>query len=207
MTFPDKYFGDIGAYADAYYDRLSLAAASIDRGALAGAVRILKGALDRDAQIFSCGNGGSASIANHLLCDFAKGIQTDTTHRPRVVSLASNVEILTAIANDISYDDVFVYQLATQAREGDVLMTISSSGDSENVIRALAHARANGIPTIAMTGFFCTLAVVLFASSSPVRAVPFAAYRRKNTFSLPAGPLVHVTTNVPSLARATRAHC
>ncbi len=153
MTFPDKYFGDIGAYADAYYDRLSLAAASIDRGALAGAVRILKGALDRDAQIFSCGNGGSASIANHLLCDFAKGIQTDTTHRPRVVSLASNVEILTAIANDISYDDVFVYQLATQAREGDVLMTISSSGDSENVIRALAHARANGIPTIAMTGF------------------------------------------------------
>lgn len=153
MTFPDKYFGDIGAYADAYYDRLSLAAASIDRGALAGAVRILKGALDRDAQIFSCGNGGSASIANHLLCDFAKGIQTDTAHRPRVVSLASNVEILTAIANDISYDDVFVYQLATQAREGDVLMTISSSGDSENVIRALAHARANGIPTIAMTGF------------------------------------------------------
>lgn len=153
MTFPDKYFGEIGAYADAYYDRLALAAASIDRGALAGAVRILKGALDRDAQIFSCGNGGSASIANHLLCDFAKGIQTDTTHRPRVVSLASNVEILTAIANDISYDDVFVYQLATQAREGDVLMTISSSGDSENIIRALAHARANGIPTIAMTGF------------------------------------------------------
>ena len=153
MTFPDKYFGDIGAYADAYYDRLSLAAAYIDRGALAGAVRILKGALDRDAQIFSCGNGGSASIANHLLCDFAKGIQTDTPHRPRVVSLASNVEILTAIANDISYDDVFVYQLATQAREGDVLMTISSSGDSENIIRALAHARANGIPTIAMTGF------------------------------------------------------
>jgi phosphoheptose isomerase len=153
MTFPDKHFGDIGSYADAYYDRLALAAASIDRGALAGAVRILREALERDAQIFSCGNGGSASISNHLLCDFAKGIQTDTAFRPRVVSLASNVEMLTAIANDISYDDVFAYQLATQARKGDVLVTISSSGDSENVIRALKHARENDIPTIAMTGF------------------------------------------------------
>ena len=153
MTFPDKQFADIGLFADAYYDRLALAAASIDRGALSAAAKMLSGALESDAQIFSCGNGGSASIANHLLCDFAKGIQTDTAIRPRIVSFSSNVEIMTAIANDISYDDVFVYQLATQARQGDVLVTISSSGDSENIIRALAHARENGIGTIAMTGF------------------------------------------------------
>ncbi len=153
MTFPDKHFVDIGSYADAYYNRLSLATASIDRGALSKAARLLGVVLQRDGQIFSCGNGGSASIANHLLCDFAKGIQTDTTIKPRVVSLSSNVEMLTAIANDISYDDVFAYQLATQARPGDLLMTISSSGDSENVIRALAHARENDIATIALTGF------------------------------------------------------
>lgn len=153
MTFPDKHFVDIGSYADAYYNRLSLATASIDRGALSKAARLLGDVLQRDGQIFSCGNGGSASIANHLLCDFAKGIQTDTTIKPRVVSLSSNVEMLTAIANDISYDDVFAYQLATQARPGDLLMTISSSGDSENVIGALAHARENDIATIALTGF------------------------------------------------------
>ena len=72
---------------------------------------------------------------------------------PRVVSLSANLEIITAIANDIAYDDVFVYQLRTAARDGDLLMTISSSGDSENVVRALEWAKDNGVASIALTGF------------------------------------------------------
>jgi phosphoheptose isomerase len=73
--------------------------------------------------------------------------------RPRVVSLASHLELITAIANDISYDEIFAYQLKTMAAPGDVLMTISSSGNSENVVRAIDWARENGVGTIAMTGF------------------------------------------------------
>ena len=70
-----------------------------------------------------------------------------------MVSLASNVELITAIANDIGYDDVFAYQIRTQARPGDVLLAISSSGRSPNIIRALRAARNSGVSTIALTGF------------------------------------------------------
>jgi phosphoheptose isomerase len=103
--------------------------------------------------VFSCGNGGSAAIANHLQCDHVKGIATATDLRPRVVSLSASVELLTAIANDISYDDVFAYQLQAQASAGDVLIAISSSGRSPNIVRALTWARDHGLATIALTGF------------------------------------------------------
>ena len=100
-----------------------------------------------------CGNGGSAAIANHLLCDFQKGIQTDTAVKPRVVSLSSHPELITAIGNDIGFEDIFVFQLRTMARPGDVLMTISSSGNSENIVRCMKWAKDNGVPTIALVGF------------------------------------------------------
>lgn len=153
MTFPDQTYPSIGAYCDAYLERIARAGASIDRAKLAQAAGMLLAAFKRGSWLFACGNGGSAAIANHLLCDFAKGIQTDTPIRPRVVSLSANIEIITAIANDIAYDDVFAYQLRTSARQGDLLMTISSSGDSENVVRAIAWARENGVASIALTGF------------------------------------------------------
>ncbi len=72
---------------------------------------------------------------------------------PRVASLASQVELITAIANDIAYDEVFAYQLRTMAAPGDILITISSSGNSENIVRAIDCARQNGVASIAMTGF------------------------------------------------------
>ena len=153
MTFPDHKFADVSAFFDAYAERLAAAAASVDRAALARAAALLDDAYGRHADVFACGNGGSASISNHLVCDHLKGIQTDTEVRPHVHSLSTNMELLTAIANDISYDDVFVYQLRTLAKAGDVLITISASGDSENVVRAAAWARDNGVEVIAFTGF------------------------------------------------------
>jgi phosphoheptose isomerase len=107
----------------------------------------------RGNMVFSCGNGGSASIANHLQCDHLKGIRTSTDIAPRVVSLSASVELLTAIANDTSYEDVFAYQLQSQSAEGDALIAVSSSGQSANIVRALAWARGNGVQTIALTGF------------------------------------------------------
>ena len=153
MTFPDQKFADVAAFFDAYAERLAVAAASVDHAALARAAELLDDAYAREAGVFACGNGGSASISNHLVCDHLKGIQTDTEVRPHVHSLSTNMELVTAIANDLSYDDVFVYQLSTLAKAGDVLIAISSSGDSENVARAAAWARDNGVEVIAFTGF------------------------------------------------------
>ena len=154
MTFPDKKFEEIAAFCDAYFERVSAAHASVDRGRLAEAARLLAEAYARGATLFVCGNGGSAAIANTFVCDHAKLIQTDTDLVPRVISLSDNVPMITAIANDISYDDVFLYQLRTAARPGDVLLTVSASGDSENVVRAAQWARDNGVDVVAFTGFF-----------------------------------------------------
>jgi phosphoheptose isomerase len=152
-TFPEKPYQTIGTYCDDYLGQLARAGASIDHGKLAQAGEILNQAFQRGAWLYVCGNGGSAAIANHLLCDFAKGIQTDTEILPRVISLSANLELITAIANDIAFEDCFVYQLRTAARPGDVLLTISSSGDSENVVRAMQWANANDLQTISLSGF------------------------------------------------------
>ena len=152
-TFPERPYTSIGGYCDDYLAQLARAGGSIDHDKLAAAGDILNQAFERGAWLYVCGNGGSAAIANHLLCDFAKGIQTDTELLPRVISLSANLELITAIANDIAFEDCFVYQLRTAARPGDVLLTISSSGDSENVVRAVEWAGANEVQSIALTGF------------------------------------------------------
>ncbi|MEO5335387.1 MAG: SIS domain-containing protein [Magnetospirillum sp. WYHS-4] len=153
MTFPDSKFDSVARYADAYFDRVAKAAASVDRDRLAATAALLDAAYRRGATLFVCGNGGSAAIANSFVCDHAKLIQTDTDVVPRVYSLSANIPMMTAIANDLSYGEVFVYQLRTSARAGDVLLTVSASGDSENVVKAAEWAKANGLELIAFTGF------------------------------------------------------
>ena len=153
MTFPDSKFPDISAFASAYFDQCKAAHASVDVGRLDAAFALLDKAYGRGAVLYVCGNGGSAAIANHLVCDHSKSGQTDTDLRPRVVSLSTNIEMITAIANDISFDEIFVYQLRTLAEPGDLLLTISSSGDSENIVQAAQWAKDNGITVIAFTGF------------------------------------------------------
>ncbi len=153
MTFPEAPYASIGPYCDDYLSQVARAGASIDRAVLARVGESLADAFARGAWLFVCGNGGSAAIANHLLCDVAKGVQTDTDVLPRVVSLSANLELITAIANDIAFEECFVYQLRTAARPGDLLLTISASGDSENIVRAVAWARDNEVESIALTGF------------------------------------------------------
>jgi D-sedoheptulose 7-phosphate isomerase len=136
----------MGGYLDAYFDVFRAAAAAVARERMQAAADAIIDVVAHDGTIFSCGNGGSAAIANHLACDCLKGVRTDTTIKPRVSSLSSTVELITAIANDIGYDDIFSYQLASLARPGDVLITI-------NIVNAINWAKANGVRTIAMTGF------------------------------------------------------
>ncbi|HVH81357.1 MAG TPA: SIS domain-containing protein [Stellaceae bacterium] len=153
MRFPDRTFPDAGSYIAGYRDEMIHAWSSIDLAAFDRAAAMLDAAIRGRRIVYACGNGGSAAISGHLMCDFLKGIQTDTPLLPRIVSLASHLELITAIANDIAYDEVFSYQLRTMAMPGDVLLTISSSGNSENIVRAINWAKANGVGTIAMTGF------------------------------------------------------
>jgi phosphoheptose isomerase len=153
VKFPIGPYGSAASYFDAYADEMARAAKSIDATALERAAATLAEAYLRGARVFSCGNGGSASIANHMQCDHVKGIGTATDLRPRVFSLSANVELLTAIANDTGYENTFVYQLQSQAEPGDVLLAVSSSGRSLNIVRALTWARDQGVKTIAVTGF------------------------------------------------------
>jgi phosphoheptose isomerase len=153
VKFPIAPYPSAPSYFDAYAEEMARAAKSIEPEMFERAAAILAEAYLRGARIFSCGNGGSASIANHMQCDHMKGIRTETDLSPRVLSLSANVELLTAIANDTGYENVFVYQLQSQAEPGDVLLAVSSSGRSPNIVRALAWARDRGLRTIAVTGF------------------------------------------------------
>ncbi len=151
--FPGQKYATAGAFVADYATAVAKALSSVRTGEIDRAVTALKRAIQADRLIFACGNGGSAAIANHLTCDCSKGIATNTTLRPRVVSLSATVELITAIANDMAYPEVFAYQLKNAARPGDVLITISSSGDSENIVRALDWAGETGMTTIALSGF------------------------------------------------------
>ena len=153
VKFPAAPYPSPASFLDAYAEEIARACKTIDPEAFDRAAEILAEAYARDARMFSCGNGGSASIANHMQCDHVKNVRMATDLAPRALSLSTNVELLTAIANDMGYENVFVYQLQSQSRPGDVLVAVSSSGRSPNIVRALTWARDNGLRTIAVTGF------------------------------------------------------
>ncbi len=151
--FPITPYASASTFFDAYAEEFSRAGKTIETAPFELAAAILLEAYARGARVFSCGNGGSAAIANHMQCDHVKNVRTATDLAPSVVSLSTNVELLTAVANDMGYENVFVYQLQSQGRPGDVLMAVSSSGRSPNIVRALTWARDYGLRTIALTGF------------------------------------------------------
>jgi D-sedoheptulose 7-phosphate isomerase/D-glycero-D-manno-heptose 1,7-bisphosphate phosphatase len=152
-SFPAHPFHDAGTFGSAYTGQLARTMAAVDIDQLTRAGNILMDAYDRDAAVFACGNGGSASIANHLQCDHVKGVRTGTDLSTRVFSLSTNIELFSAIANDLGYEQVFEYQLQSLARPGDVLVVVSSSGRSPNIVRALEWAASKGMRSIALTGF------------------------------------------------------
>jgi len=104
--------------------------------------------------VYVAGNGGSAAISDHLVCDCVKNVSTNSTLSPRVVSLVSNVPMLTAISNDISYEESFSYYFERLSiNPNDMLIVISSSGNSPNIVKVLESAKKKGIKTAALVGF------------------------------------------------------
>ncbi len=104
-------------------------------------------------QVFIMGNGGSASTASHFVCDLAKNTRTDSIPHYKVIGLADNMAILSAYANDDGYENVFAYQLANLVQSGDIVIGISTSGNSPNVLRAMEVANEAGATTIGFTGY------------------------------------------------------
>jgi D-sedoheptulose 7-phosphate isomerase len=107
----------------------------------------------RDATIIICGNGGSAATASHFACDLAKWTINPNRRRLRALALTDNIPVMTAWSNDTAYERVFLEQLMSLYRPGDTLVTISGSGNSPNVLRAVEWANQQGAPTIGLCGF------------------------------------------------------
>ncbi len=107
----------------------------------------------RDGTIFVCGNGGSAATASHFACDLAKWTIRPPARRVRALALTDNIPIMTAWSNDQSYASVFVEQLISHYRPGDLVLAISGSGNSPNVLEAISWANRAGAVTVGVTGF------------------------------------------------------
>ena len=104
-------------------------------------------------RIFICGNGGSASTASHFECDFNKGISYTQEVKYDFECLSDNVPMMMAVANDISYDEIFVVPLKNKMKSGDIVIGISGSGNSENVYRALEYANERDAVSVALVGY------------------------------------------------------
>jgi len=126
---------------------------SLDSGEISRVMNVLEEARLSGKRIFICGNGGSASTSSHLECDFNKGISYGQEIKYDIECLSDNVPMMMAIANDISYDDIFVVPLRNKLKKGDIVIGISGSGNSTNVVKAFEYANGLGADTIALTGY------------------------------------------------------
>lgn len=140
------------SFANRYRSSLLGALDAVDTTRVQAAIQLLAEARDTGRQIFVCGNGGSATTASHFVCDMIKGASLGRPKRFRIISLCDFVPTILAYANDISYDMVFVEPLKNLAGKGDVVIGISGSGNSMNVVNALQHARDIGCRIITLSG-------------------------------------------------------
>lgn len=141
------------SFVDNYYDKFALALQSFDKTLLDDVLHVFEALAESGGTLWVAGNGGSAAISDHTVCDTTKGTHVEGHPVVRSVSLASNVPMITALANDISYDQIFRQQLIYYLQPGDAVLLVSSSGNSPNVVEACKYANEQGVPTIAFVGF------------------------------------------------------
>ena len=139
-------------FAGAYLDYLTSVLKTIDTREIGQFIETLLDARERGATIFFIGNGGSTATASHFANDIAIG--TNSYEKPfRAISLTDSNAIITAVGNDFGFEEIFVRQLQVLGRAGDVVVAISASGNSPNLIRAFDYAKSIGIKTVAITAF------------------------------------------------------
>lgn len=126
---------------------------ALDRQSLCRALAVLEAAYREERTVYIFGNGGSSATASHFANDFNKGVSEGLEKKYRFVCLNDNISTIMAVANDIGFEEVFRYQLAGRVKEGDVVIAISGSGNSENIVRAAAYAKEMGAYVIGLTGY------------------------------------------------------
>jgi D-sedoheptulose 7-phosphate isomerase len=136
-----------------YLKRLSATLEQIPTKQIAAMGETLYRAYRDDKQVFIIGNGGSASTASHMAADLSKNTIRENMHRFRILSLNDNIPLITALANDIGYESIFIEQLKNLIQVGDVLVVISGSGNSANVVNAAEYAQRQRAEVVAMLGF------------------------------------------------------
>lgn len=142
-----------GQYSKSYIDNLIRILEDLDHEAVAAIVGMFEQIYERKGRIYFAGNGGSASTCGHFVNDFHAGALRHGGGGYRMIDLTSNIASLTALANDISYDDVFSQQIDRVIEPGDALLVISASGNSKNLIKAVQCAKSRGALTIGLLGF------------------------------------------------------
>ncbi|MFH1126076.1 MAG: SIS domain-containing protein [Candidatus Altiarchaeota archaeon] len=140
-------------YLEDYLEELKKSIDTMSRGKFREIADALLEAYNKGKQIFVMGNGGSASAASHTACDLGKGTVMPGRKRFRIMSLSDNIPLMTAWANDTSYENIFSEQLENFVQEGDLVIGISGSGNSPNVLNALKLARSRKAKTIGLTGY------------------------------------------------------
>jgi len=140
-------------FLDTYLLRLESAIKTSNISQIERAYKIILKTVETEGTIFVCGNGGSAAIANHYVCDYLKFLRQHTNLRPKVISLSSNIETITAISNDFSYDQVFKYQAESLFEKNDIIIVISSSGNSKNIKEVVKYSKKKGVTVIGFSGF------------------------------------------------------
>ena len=140
-------------FVDAFVHDYTQGLRAVASDMLMAAVNAIEVAVDNGNRIYAMGNGGSTAIADHLCCDYTKG--TDTEGHPPLAaqSFTANAPLLNALANDFGFEHVFSKQVEYYCRSDDVLIGISSSGNSQNIISAIEKAKEVGVTTIGMSGF------------------------------------------------------
>jgi len=116
-------------------------------------INLLKKSFKNNNILYTCGNGGSSSLADHFTCDFIKQTNNQTNLKVKSISLASNFSLISAIANDISYEEIFSFQIEKLCKKNDVLFLFSVSGNSPNLVEAIKAAKKIGVKTVSFTGF------------------------------------------------------
>jgi D-sedoheptulose 7-phosphate isomerase len=140
-------------FVSSYKDRLIRLYDSVDINMLEQIVSAMIKAFKNGNTVYVVGNGGSAATASHFQSDFRYFVRYYTKFRPRVIALTDNMPLITAVSNDSSYDDIFVEQMKGMFNKGDLLLAISASGNSPNVVKAVEYANELGGETIAFCGF------------------------------------------------------
>lgn len=143
----------IASYLDGYRHALCEALGKVDTKALELTCKKIEEVTAQGGHIYAIGNGGSSAIADHLCCDWTKG--THTHNSPTILShsLSANGALFTAVANDFGFENSFSRQVEFFGKKGDLLIAISSSGNSENILRAVRTAKERGLATVGLSGF------------------------------------------------------